>query len=216
MVEPHTTSNRCQTFEALTLTHFNTLYSVAVSLTRNADEARDLVQETYCKAYRFWHRFQAGTHVKAWLLTILRNTYINTYRKTTRRSLPHTFDTEAPVDADFTLIPEQANAASMDNLLRHVVQDEVKQAIDDLPETFRLPVMLADLADCSYQEIADVMGCPVGTVMSRLYRGRQLLRKRLRAFAQASGYIGARATHDANVTDFDQASESLHPIVDCT
>lgn len=191
MFETHTASNQCGTFEALTLIHFNALYSAAMSFTRNADEARDLVQETYCKAYRSWCRFQPGTHVKAWLLTILRNTYINTYRKTTRRFLPHTFDEDTPRECDLTLIPEVANAASIDNILQRVVQDEVKEAIDNLPETFRLPVILADLAECSYQEIADIVGCPVGTVMSRIYRGRQLLRKRLKAFAQASGYVAA-------------------------
>ncbi len=192
MFETHTASNPCDTFEALTLTHFNALYQVAMSFTRNADEARDLVQETYYKAYRSWCRFQPGTHVKAWLLTILKNTYINTYRKASRRFLPHTFDEDTPRHADLTLMPELANTAEMDHLLRNVIQDEVKEAIDDLPETFRLPVLLADLADCSYQEIADLVGCPVGTVMSRIYRGRQLLRKRLKAFAQASGYVAAQ------------------------
>lgn len=181
-----------EAFDALTLTHFDTLYGAAVSFTRNPDEARDLVQETYYKAYRYWRRFQPGTHAKAWLLTILRNTYINAYRKSTRRFLPHTFDVDAPVGPDLSLIPEHTHAAEVDHMLRQVVQDEVKQAIDALPETFRLPVMLADLADCSYQEIAEIMGCPVGTVMSRIHRGRRLLRQRLQGFAQAAGYVKAR------------------------
>ena len=182
-----------EAFEALTLTHFDTLYRAAVSMTRNPDEARDLVQETYYKAYRFWRRFQPGTHVKAWMLTILKNTYYSARRKAMRDALPYAFDTAAAPDGpEVAPMPEDDDPAAVDDILRRIVQDEVKQAIDTLPESFRLPVMLADLADCSYQEIAERVGCPVGTVMSRLHRGRQLLRKRLQGFAQAAGYITVR------------------------
>ena len=190
--------NGREAFEAQTLMHFDTLYRVAVSMTRNSDEARDLVQETYYKAYRFWRRFQPGTHVRAWLLTILKNTYYSARRKAMRDAMPYAFDTAAaPAGPEISLVPEDDDPTAVDDLLRRIVQDEVKQAIDALPESFRLPVMLADLADCSYQEIADRVGCPVGTVMSRLYRGRQLLRKRLQGFAQAAGYIAAREVSHA-------------------
>ena len=180
-------------FEALTLTYVETLYSVAMSLTRDPDEARDLVQETYYKALRFWRRFQPGTHVKAWLLTILRNTHINIYRKRVRDAAPYTIDTAAPVTPEFSLRPEDVISTGIDEVLRRVVQDEVKQALDAMPELFRLPVMLADMADCSYQDIAARVGCPVGTVMSRLHRGRKLLREHLQAFAEEAGYVNSRA-----------------------
>jgi RNA polymerase sigma-70 factor (ECF subfamily) len=179
-------------FEALTLTYVAVLYSVAMSLARDPDEARDLVQETYYKAFRFWRRFQPGTHAKAWLLTILRHTHINTYRKRMRYTVLSMMDTAAPVASESSPMPEDVASTAIDEFLRRVVQDEVKQALDAVPEPFRLPVMLADLADCSYQEIADRMGCPVGTVMSRLHRGRKLLRQHLQTFAVEAGYVNAR------------------------
>ena len=176
-------------FEALTLTYLDVLYGVGMSLTHDPDEAQELVQETYYRAFRFWRRFQPGTHAKAWLLTILRNTHINIYRKRMRQAESYAYDVAAQPVPERSIMPEDVASASVDELLRRVVQDEVKQALDAVPEPFRLPVMLADLADCSYQEIADRVDCPVGTVMSRLHRGRKLLRQRLRAFAQEAGYV---------------------------
>ncbi len=175
-------------FEAVALDHFDTLYSTALRLTRNPSEAEDLVQETFLKAYRFFHRFEPGTNVKAWLFTILRNTYINAYRKTVRQ---HRVDFEqvVPLFAAPDTSPEWANQGSVEDMLRHVVQDDVKRALDELPDEYRMVVLLADLEDFSYKEIAAIVECPVGTVMSRLFRGRRLLRKHLEDFAKKSGYI---------------------------
>jgi RNA polymerase sigma-70 factor (ECF subfamily) len=178
-----------EAFEAIALEHFDALYNTAMRLTRNASEAQDLVQETYLKAYRFFHRFEPGTNVKAWLFTILRNTYINAYRKTVRQQPQTDFEQVSPFYADPATPAEWAERGSVEEMLRYVVHDDVKRALDDLPEEYRMVVLLADLEDFSYRDIATIVGCPVGTVMSRLFRGRRLLRKRLEDFAKKSGYI---------------------------
>lgn len=176
-------------FEALALEHFDALYNTSVRLTRNPVEAQDLVQETYLKAYRFFHRFELGTNIKAWLFTILRNTYINTYRKASRQQQQVDFDQIAPFYADMSSDLEWAEGGSTEEMLRHLVHDDVKRALDALPEEYRMVVLLADLEDFAYKEIAEIMDCPVGTVMSRLFRGRRLLRKSLAEFARKSGYV---------------------------
>jgi RNA polymerase sigma-70 factor, ECF subfamily len=181
--------NRQDMFEALALEHFDALYNTAVRLTRNPVEAQDLVQETYLKAYRFFHRFELGTNVKAWLFTILRNTYINTYRKASRQQQQVDFDQIAPFYADMSSDLEWMEGGSTEEMLRHLVHDDVKRALDALPEEYRMVVLLADLEDFAYKEIAEIMDCPVGTVMSRLFRGRRLLRKSLVEFARKSGYV---------------------------
>ncbi|MEE8303182.1 MAG: sigma factor-like helix-turn-helix DNA-binding protein, partial [Candidatus Tectomicrobia bacterium] len=116
------------------------------------------------------------------------------------------------LDGDVSCTPEWTDPASIDAMLRHVVQDEVKQAIDALPETYRLPVLLADLAECSYQEIATIIGCPMGTVMSRLFRGRRLFRTHLQACARASGYIRSGPPRTAGTPDPHRASEPRRPL----
>jgi len=178
-------------FEAVVLEHFHTLYSTALRLTRNPSEAQDLVQETLLKAYRFFDRFEPGTNIKAWLFTILRNTYINTYRKTVRQQEQVDFERIEPFYAEATNEPEWewTDQEALEAILRHVVQDDVKRALDALPEVYRIVVLLADLADLSYKDIAVIIGCPEGTVMSRLFRGRRLLRKSLQEFARKSGYV---------------------------
>jgi len=178
-------------FEAVVLEHFHTLYSTALRLTRNPSEAQDLVQETLLKAYRFFDSFEPGTNVKAWLFTILRNTYINTYRKTVRQQEQVDFERIEPFYAEATNEPEWewTDQEALEAILRHVVQDDVKRALDALPEVYRIVVLLADLAELSYKDIAAIIGCPEGTVMSRLFRGRRLLRKSLQEFARKSGYV---------------------------
>lgn len=176
-------------FEALALEYFDALYNVAVYLTRDPDEARDLVQETYCKAYRFFHRFEPGTNIKAWLFTILRNTYINMCRRAYRHHEQVDFAQIESVYADPRLASDRTDYAAVETLLHHSVHDEVKNALDALPAEFRLVVLLADLEGLSYKEIAEVVGCPEGTVMSRLFRGRQRLQKRLATFARQAGYL---------------------------
>lgn len=176
-------------FVRLTLEHCDALYHAAMTLTRQHADALDLVQDTYLKAHRFWRRFEPGTNMKAWLLTILRNAFINTYRKTTRRHIQDEVEPSVPSWADMPLFPVCTEQPMLEEVLRHAVQDEVKQALDELPEEFRLVVLLADLEERSYKDIAAILGCPVGTVMSRLCRGRKQLRKRLKTFAQECGYL---------------------------
>ena len=189
MAEHSHSKGRQEEFEAVALEHFDVLYSTAMRLTRNVHEAQDLVQETYLKAYRFFDRFEPGTNIKAWLFTILRNTHINTYRKASRQQEQTDFESVEPFYADPTLFPEWSDQASMEEVLRHVVQDDVKRALDALPEVYRMVVLLADMADFSYKEIAAIIDCPEGTVMSRLFRGRRLLRDSLAEFARKNGYI---------------------------
>ena len=189
MAEQSRSRGRQEEFEAVALEYFDVLYSTAMRLTRNPAEAQDLVQETYLKAYRFFDRFEPGTNIKAWLFTILRNTHINTYRKASRQQEQTDFERVEPFYADPTLFPEWSDQAPLEEVLRHVVQDDVKRALDALPEVYRMVVLLADMADFSYKEIAAIIDCPEGTVMSRLFRGRRLLRNSLAEFARKNGYI---------------------------
>ena len=189
MSEKREFKNKQEEFAAVALEYFDALYNTAVRMTRNPSAAQDLVQETYLKAYRFFDRFEPGTNLKAWLFTILRNTYINAYRKTARQQQQVDFEHVSLFYADTSASPEWQDRGSMEEMLRHVVQDDVKRALDELPEEYRMVVLLADLEDFSYKEIAAIVDCPVGTVMSRLFRGRRLLRKSLEDFAKKSGYI---------------------------
>jgi RNA polymerase sigma-70 factor, ECF subfamily len=179
------TGGRSKDFEKLVLEHLDMLYAVALRLTRNATDAQDLTQNTVVKALRFHNRFKDGTYIKAWLLTILRNTFINEYRRRVRR--PYFVElTGTEAAANTSPDPEVAfePAEESSNDLLELLDDEVKEAVESLPEDFRLAVIMADLEDKSYKEIAEAMGCPLGTVMSRLYRGRKLLRQRLYDYAK--------------------------------
>lgn len=176
---------RSPDFEKLVLEHLDMLYAVALRLTRNAADAQDLTQNTVVKALRFHTKFEKGTYIKAWLLTILRNTFINEYRRKARRP---TFVelTGAEPAADTSPDPEvgyEPVRRGPEELLE-LLEDEVKQAVESLPDDFRNAVIMADLEDMSYKEIASAMDCPLGTVMSRLYRGRKLLRERLHDYAR--------------------------------
>ncbi len=161
------------------------LYSAALRMTRNPADAEDVVQETYLKAYRAYDTFQEGTNLKAWLYRILTNTYINRYRKKQRRPS----EVELGELQDLYLykrLGEQSGASQSaeEEVLDHFVDADVKQALESLPEHFRLPVLLADVEGFSYKEIAEILDVPIGTVMSRLHRGRKQLQKRLYAFAE--------------------------------
>lgn len=165
------------------------LYAVALRLTRNPAEAEDLTQTTILKALRFHDKFQRGSYIKAWLLTILRNTFINSYRRRARRpSIVQLSGTEPAPDPspDPKVGYDPVGRTYVDII--ELLDDDVRQAIEDLPDEFRIPVILADIEDKSYKEIAAVMDCPLGTVMSRLYRGRKLLRGRLGEYAAIQGF----------------------------
>jgi len=168
------------------------LYGAAMRMTRNPADAEDLVQEAYLRAYRGYGNFDAGTNLKAWLFRILTNTYINSYRAKQRR--PDTVDLEE--GEDFFLFNRvggleaaTANRTTEDTVLERITDSEVKEAVESLPENFRIPVLLADVEGFSYKEIAEIMDVPIGTVMSRLHRGRRALQKALYDFGLERGLI---------------------------
>src|SRR5262245_58025652 len=174
-------------FEAIAMTHLDSLYATGLRMTRDPREAEDLVQDTMLAAYRFFHRFEPGTNCKAWLFKILTNTFINKYRKRVReREVKDVIDQEETP----SLMSEDVAHASKDPegaIAGALLSDDVKQALEAVPHDYRLAVVLCDLEDFSYKEIADIMDCPVGTVMSRLHRGRRLLQKSLRDYAVKQG-----------------------------
>ncbi len=169
------------------------LYGAAVRLTRNPADAEDLVQETFLKAYRAYATFEEGTNLKAWLYRILTNTFINNYRRDTRRPQ----ETDLGELEDLYLFRRLARETSPtssgsaeDQLLEGLIEEDIKQAIESLPENFRMVVLLADLEGFSYKEIADILDIPIGTVMSRLHRGRKALQVALWDFATKRGLVG--------------------------
>lgn len=166
----------------------SSLYSAALRMTRNPADAEDLVQETYLKAYRAYERFEAGTNLKAWMYRILTNSYINDYRKKQRR--PDESDIEDVEDLYlYRRIGGLAGAtlgrSAEDELMDLFGEAEVKEALEELAEHYRLPVLLADVEGFAYKEIAEILDVPIGTVMSRLHRGRKQLQKLLYGFAEA-------------------------------
>jgi len=167
------------------------LYSAALRMTRNPADAEDVVQETYLKAYRAYGSFEAGTNLKAWLYRILTNTYINRYRKAQRRPS----EVELGELQDLYLYkrlgePSGASESAESQVLEQFVDTDVIQALESLPEHFRMPVLLADVEGFSYKEIAEMLDIPIGTVMSRLHRGRKALQKKLWHLAEQRGMTG--------------------------
>lgn len=191
-------------FEGLTMGHLDPLYAAALRLTKNERDAEDLVQDTFLRAYRFFDKFERGTNIKAWLFKILTNTFINRYRrKVKERSVVE--DERDTVHERFMSRDVSENAANPEQyFFDRLLSDDVLRAIDSLPLDFRMVVILADLQEFSYKEIAEILDCPVGTVMSRLYRGRKLLQKYLLGYAVEQGVV-----HLPEDTDFDEASKVL-------
>jgi len=168
--------------------HAPQLYSAALRMTRNSSDAEDLVQETFLKAYRSFASFQDGTNLRAWLFRILTNTFINTYRAKQRRPQ----ETDLADVEDLYMYKrigalQTAARSAEDQMFDLFTDDEVKASLEELPEAFRLPVLLADVEGFAYKEIAEMLDIPIGTVMSRLHRGRKAMRKRLFDYAQARG-----------------------------
>lgn len=178
-------------FEREALVHLDALYRVALRLTGNAADADDLVQETMLKAYRAWHQYQPGTNAKGWLLTILRHAFINEYRRRTRH--PETVDVDA-IEPFAVLDDERQDDDPQGQFFDQIVDDEVLRAIDALPEQFREAVVLSDVEGMSYEEVANILGVPIGTVKSRLFRGRRLLQAKLYEYAVSMGYIKGNRT----------------------
>jgi RNA polymerase sigma-70 factor (ECF subfamily) len=185
-----------QEFEKTALPQLDAMYGAALRLTRNPAEAEDLVQDAYVRAYRFWHTFKTGTSIKAWLFTILRNTFINRYHRANRRRASkndleaqlQSLGPEAAVAHPTSRVPGPDSAIS-----QRITRDRIMAALETIPEDYRTAVMLADLEGLAYKEIAEVMDCPIGTVMSRIYRGRRLLHKLLHDHATELGLIEAGA-----------------------
>jgi RNA polymerase sigma-70 factor (ECF subfamily) len=181
-------------FTDLAMEHMPALYSAALRMTRNAADAEDLVQETYLRAYRGFGGFTEGTNLRAWLYRILTNTYINSYRAKKRR--PEIADVEDVEDLYLyhRLAPSADGAPSRsaeEEALASFTDDEVKAAIESLPDAFRIAVLLADVEGFSYKEIAEITEVPIGTVMSRIHRGRRALQKALHDFAESRGLVGS-------------------------
>ncbi|REJ74651.1 MAG: RNA polymerase subunit sigma-24 [Acidobacteria bacterium] len=179
-------------FEAAAMPFLDSLYSTAFRMTRNSEDAEDLVQETYFKAYKYYDKFQEGTNFKAWLFKILKNTFINRYRKKQNEPAQSDFGDiegvfEFRMNDDFG---KHAPRSPEDDMLEQVLDGEIQQALDSLPEDYRMVVVLADLEDFAYKEIASILDIPVGTVMSRLYRGRRLLESAMLNYARERGYLG--------------------------
>lgn len=186
-------TNRIASFEELALCHIDELYATALRYTKDDGHAQDLVQETFLKAFSNFDKFQEGTNCRAWLFTILTNTFINHYRRKKReRELLGSEDVRV-IRENFHDTENSAYYQSVeDSAVRRQLSREVTETLEALPDDFRMAVVLADLNGFSYREIADILDCPVGTVMSRLYRGRKSMRKQLVDYAFERGIIADR------------------------
>ena len=185
-----TQSKERSDFEALTLEHMDALYGAALRLTRSPKDAEDLVQDTFLKAFRFFASFERGTNIKAWLFKIQTNTFINRYRrKVKERELAERPAEDVVLDRFVSSEQVFALKDPEGNFFGQLLSDEIVEALDQVPVDFRMVVILADIQSFSYKEIAEIVGCPVGTVMSRLFRGRRILQKQLYDYAIREGII---------------------------
>jgi RNA polymerase sigma-70 factor (ECF subfamily) len=200
MVDNNTNQDKKKKFEALFLPLMDNLYNIAMRMTRNASDAEDLVQETYLKAFRFFDHFQEGTNARAWVITILTNTFRTRYRKHQKEPGYVDFDSIE----NFFLVDEMkpqiqpANKSeakgieAITEILKEYVSDDIINALENVPEQFRLAVLLSDVERFNYQEIAEIVGTSVGTVKSRIFRGRKILQKQLLESAKAKGIAGKK------------------------
>ena len=187
--ERESVEQRRKRFEADALQYMNQLYSAALRYTKNPSDAQDLVQDTFAKAYVSFHQFEPGTNLKAWLYRILTTTFINTYRKDQRRPQLSDQELEDWQIADASSHTSDQGKSAEDVVLENLPDSDIKRALAEIPEEFRIAVYLADVEGFSYKEIAEIVGVPTGTVMSRLHRGRKQLREKLTDYARELGYV---------------------------
>jgi len=175
-------------FEAEAIPHMDSLYNFALKMTGNSDDANDLIQETYLKSFRFFDKFEKGTNCKAWLFSIMKNTFINTYRKQKREPVKVDYD---DIENFFENIKSShTNTSHLEKeLMDHLLDDEVTEAIGSLPDDFKTVIILCDIEGLTYEEIAVVLDCPIGTVRSRLHRARKILFTKLYKYASDKGYV---------------------------
>jgi RNA polymerase sigma-70 factor, ECF subfamily len=197
---------RRQKFERLAVPHLDALYGLALRLTSNERDAEDLVQDSMVKAFRFFHRFEEGSNIKAWLFKLMINLFYNNCRKNRNLTRLHL---AAEIEPHYERFLSEATVNGQDAekiIFDAIAVEQVRKEVDALPEEFRLAVLLSDLYGLSYKEISDVLNCPVGTVMSRLYRGRRLLQKQLIDYALEQGYVQARPlslVEESNLTNLE-------------
>ena len=164
------------------------LYNYGLRMTGNPDDARDLLQETYLKAYRFWDKFEQGTNLRAWMFRIMKNTYINMYRKVSKEPSKVDYD---EIEEYYNIIKAESSDSNdlQEKIFDQLLDDDVSKALESLPEEFRTVVILCDIEGLAYEEIADFLQIPVGTVRSRLHRGRKLLYTKLFDYAKDRGIV---------------------------
>jgi RNA polymerase sigma-70 factor (ECF subfamily) len=187
--EDKRTKERREQFEQLAKRYHRDIFNAALRMTGNYADAEDLTQETFVKAYMAFDQFTPGTNFRAWLLRILTNTHINRYRRALRS--PETIAWEDLTDNGARRVPEEADQGPLpeEEVLASIPDETIGPALASLPEEFREAVILSDMHELSYKEIADALGIPLGTVRSRIFRGRRLLREALAEYAQANGMI---------------------------
>ncbi len=197
-------------FEREALKHLDALYGAALRLTRSASDAEDLVQDSFVKAYRFYDRFEPGTNMKAWLFRILTNTFINKYRRSTReRRVLEGREAEPVGEGVMSRAAMRTLTDPVSEAHRRIITAEIQEALDSLPEDYRVMILLADVEELSYKEIATIVGCPIGTVMSRLHRARKRMQRRLLDQAVQLGIVEEPATAEpVSLEDYRRRKEA--------